>query len=156
MNTLPTPEQLAVTFTACLAEALDDIKLRRIRLRNAVERDRSTCHSHDECDANEIMARALARNGLGEDAFHEHLHLVNEAWRIAKDLWKHPDAFDKARISELQRIHAKALETLADTLPFLDHCCECRDGFTCSSCLLSESIRAQVAVAQPEDEPTYV
>lgn len=56
---LPSPEQLARTFSAHLLAAVGPADLAEAARRNATETDPGTCHSHDFCDANVMMAAAF-------------------------------------------------------------------------------------------------
>lgn len=60
---------------------------------NAVEPDKSICHTHDHCDANVFMSSAIeditARDPAGEDLIDDPamLRLWNESWNMAKRVY---------------------------------------------------------------------
>lgn len=79
-------DALAGRFLARLCEAIGFNSIRLVAELNAAETVEGVCHSHDFCDANEVMLIALDDLGLpspvGDDerARDEGEALVNEAW----------------------------------------------------------------------------
>lgn len=79
-------ESIGDRFALNLEEAIGERFYEKVRQRNAKEPSRGVCHSHDFCDANEVMLGALAEHGLGKqfDAGDEgHCALWNAAWDYA-------------------------------------------------------------------------
>jgi hypothetical protein len=86
--TNPNAPALAERFQTRLREAIGPDALRQVTELNAAETVKGVCHSHDFCDANEVMLLALDDLGLpspvgeDEDARDEADALVGEAWAI--------------------------------------------------------------------------
>lgn len=84
----PSPVGLARWFCRKLTETLTAEHLADAVRLNAAARaagDLSVCHSHDHCDANQVMLDAMALYGLDFDPNDEKLTaLINSAWDIAK------------------------------------------------------------------------
>lgn len=56
MNNTPVgAAQLAAEFSHQLADSMASHELQQVRIRNAAESDPAICHSHDFCDANQVM-----------------------------------------------------------------------------------------------------
>ena len=79
-------ETLAREFSRLLAGEIGLVRLGRIIERNATEADTRICHSHDYCDANQVMLDAMALINLGEldTQDEQQMTLINSAWSIAK------------------------------------------------------------------------
>jgi hypothetical protein len=85
---------IAEAFALVLIEWLSTEEWDEMRLRNANESNPNVCHSHDFCDANMAMDRAMTDFGyplpldLNEDhpSVVEHVEIWNEAWDLAKRL----------------------------------------------------------------------
>lgn len=77
---------LVVEFVDWLACAVGPENFAEIKRRNAAEADKSICHSHDFCDANEGMILALS-HGLGRLDQEPDFDLVNRAWNIARAIF---------------------------------------------------------------------
>lgn len=85
---------LADQFIRDLRDILTPDELELVVTRNRAEPNDDICHSHDICDANEVMAASWKTLFGGEPAFvtlgplslHGDLDMAawNEAWRIAK------------------------------------------------------------------------
>ena len=78
-------ESIAKKFSELLTDEVGRFKVCRINRGNKREIIRNTgiCHSHDYCDANEIMFDAAW--SLGIDATdHENSEIINNAWDMAK------------------------------------------------------------------------
>lgn len=82
------PETLARKFCEEINDRLDVLTLSGVVARNRAEKNPHICHTHDFCDANQLMIDALMALGMPEDAFdpqsEEQTHLINEAWTLAK------------------------------------------------------------------------
>lgn len=81
---------VAARFVALLREGVDDARWAAMRAANAAEEHPNVCHSHDLCDANEVMAAAI-ESSLGwtmpdGDAFEgsEFQAVWGEAWERAR------------------------------------------------------------------------
>jgi hypothetical protein len=59
MSTYITAYEISAKFTNLLAAELSSEKMDAISDDNAKERNPNICHSHDHCDANEVMAAAF-------------------------------------------------------------------------------------------------
>ena len=86
--TNPNAEALAERFESRLREAIGPEALRKVAELNAAETIAGVCHSHDFCDANEVMLLALEDLGLPspvdevEAVRDEADAVVAEAWAI--------------------------------------------------------------------------
>jgi hypothetical protein len=84
MNT-PNAYELATAFSRILRDTLTDEQLSDVRARNAAETNPSICHSHDYCDANQVMIDALQSVGypysMDDDAL---FALECDAWELAR------------------------------------------------------------------------
>ena len=86
--TNPNAEALAERFESRLREAIGPEALRKVAELNAAETIAGVCHSHDFCDANEVMLLALEDLGLpspvdeDEAVRDEADAVVAEAWAI--------------------------------------------------------------------------
>jgi hypothetical protein len=78
---------MAAKFVEYLAQDFDPSVMVTIAVRNAEETSRLVCHTHDFCDANDVMALAYTtvtgRASFMEDNEPE-CELWNAAWEIAK------------------------------------------------------------------------
>ncbi|WP_262267192.1 MULTISPECIES: hypothetical protein [Microvirga] len=97
---LPLDHRVAAVFTYLLAEGIRG-KMAEVVRRNGVEQNRDVCHSHDFCDANMVMASAMAyvlgrptwmpfdwEKGRCTEAEHEaDMALWGRAWDLAKDTY---------------------------------------------------------------------
>lgn len=90
-----TPQALAMAFRDVLVEVLTPEELAEADERNAAEEggpeSSLVCHSHDHCDANEVMLAAMKRCDVpvwttGDDPTmrDDALALMNDAWNRAK------------------------------------------------------------------------
>ena len=84
-----TPYTLAVEFSRRLRDELTPEQLAEVVAANRAERSPLICHSHDYCDANQIMLDAEEALGLesfpeDETARDEERALVDSAWALAK------------------------------------------------------------------------
>lgn len=96
MNNTQKAYQLAIAFSNGLYEYLGEAVMDSVIDANANERDGRVCHTHDYCDANQIMIDAW------QDAFGEPLEvdasdeaqtdLINLAWGLASDYEFNSDA----------------------------------------------------------------
>lgn len=81
-------EQLARKFSDKIAMTHTSEECELIIKRNREEDDPHICHSHDFCDANELMMMAYCEvYAITEDEFDmtpETISRINEAWAIAK------------------------------------------------------------------------
>lgn len=87
---------LAAAFSVELEQTLTYDQFEEVLHRNAAETDPRICHSHDFCDANQVMLDALSAIGA-ELGWPEHIWkefdasndeqgaLINKAWGIAKE-----------------------------------------------------------------------
>lgn len=94
-----TPDQIIARvgqrFSEMLREAIGPEQFAEVQRRNAAEPRATVCHSHDFCDANEVMAAAM-REVVGTapyddaDASDEQtqglVDIWNAAWTVAPDL----------------------------------------------------------------------
>lgn len=78
------PARLAESFAELLEEALSPVRYERVLRLNAKDSDFRICHSHDFCDANEVMAEAFKRTTGAEIDLQsdEDNALWNAAWSI--------------------------------------------------------------------------
>jgi len=84
----PTPQNLEVAFRREMNAQLEPAQILEIIQLNDAEANPNICHSHDFCDANEVMLAAWEAE-TGEpcefDAGCERtVSIMNEAWRLAK------------------------------------------------------------------------
>ena len=92
---IPAPATLARSFCAELRKTLTAAQLAVVLRRNASpDRDPSVCHSHDFCDANEVMLAATKKCRMRFD-FNSDAHSVlwKAAWRMASAA-----GFDAAKV----------------------------------------------------------
>ena len=83
------PDALASEFCAVLRSWLTPEQMEEVVRRNKVETHPGICHSHDFCDANEVMLQAARNLGLLsqiEDIDERYLveDIWDEAWNRAK------------------------------------------------------------------------
>lgn len=76
----PTNEQIAAAFSAELRLQLNAGEFVEMLARNAAETDPAICHSHDFCDANQVMIDALAKLGIEWDVDVD----TDTPWALAK------------------------------------------------------------------------
>lgn len=88
---------LAIEFCKLLRSAIGNIQMQHVIARNEEETDPHACHSHDFCDANEVMAQAW-KNTFGkefdldsEDQTQQ--DIWNDAWTAAKKAGFIPSKF---------------------------------------------------------------
>lgn len=88
-----TATQLAAEFSRQLSAQLTTLEMASVVARNAIDTNPNVCHSHDFCDANQVMLDAMTALGAtGEysgDA--AQVDLINEAWVIARAADFHAD-----------------------------------------------------------------
>jgi hypothetical protein len=75
-----TPTELAKAFCEELSRNLTPEQLDEVNRLNAEDSD-NICHSHDFCDANQVMLDAMGAEFENTD---EQNTLINQAWAIAK------------------------------------------------------------------------
>ncbi len=80
-GTIPTANELAAEFCKLMRAQLSADELADVVETNQLETDQSICHSHDYCDANQVMLDALAVFGL--DFEPDGCDLINKAWKLA-------------------------------------------------------------------------
>ncbi len=84
-------EALALAFFYALDAELSNAELREVCERNANEQNPNVCHTHDFCDANEVMATAWNDCGFPAlDQSDEQLALWNAAWDECKSDYLQP------------------------------------------------------------------
>ncbi len=99
MKTLPphnsqawtnTANALALFFTQELAKEIGAAKFKRVAALNATETNPGVCHSHDFCDANEVMAAAFIAAGFAHPADDmadtNVCDMWEAAWKIARGM----------------------------------------------------------------------
>jgi hypothetical protein len=90
---------LAVEFCKELLECLGEEKMREVVARNAAETDDNICHSHDFCDANQVMLDAMKKLGFelddGLDDGENNHEGINLAWDLAKK-----NSFQRQKITD--------------------------------------------------------
>lgn len=79
-------ETLALRFATLLQEVLGEAVVAQIDGRNAAEKNPGVCHSHDFCDANEVMLQAMRNSGMDSEAPSDHTvwSIVDQAWTKAR------------------------------------------------------------------------
>lgn len=88
--------ELAQRFSELLKRAIGQ-NITDVISRNVMEENRDVCHSHDFCDANEVMLQAWKDCGhdpndiTGETQSDEARRLWQDAWDIAKEYDFDPD-----------------------------------------------------------------
>jgi hypothetical protein len=76
---------LAESFVSRLKKILTVAQWEEMKHKNYLEQDHLICHSHDHCDANEVMIGAFEAFGLPiSPASSKHTKLWNRAWELAK------------------------------------------------------------------------
>ena len=79
--TTPMHVLLAEKFTELLRAALSPAEFAEMADANANETDAGICHSHDYCDANQIMLNAMESLGIEYDAENT---IYSDAWLHAR------------------------------------------------------------------------
>jgi len=80
-------ENVAKRFTEQLIKTIGKRDWAKVVRRNATEATHDVCHSHDFCDANQVMLDVFAEFKI--DSFTDAGGtLWNEAWTIAKASWQ--------------------------------------------------------------------
>ncbi len=77
---------IANSFSRLLRQHLHLDAMKHVVILNALEDDKSVCHTHDFCDANVHMINAF-KSIMGREAdssSEEDINLINSAWDIAK------------------------------------------------------------------------
>lgn len=87
--------ELARKFSEELNRVLTAEHMERVNALNAAETDKNICHSHDFCDANQVMLDALGEEFESSDKQNT---LINDAWSIAKN-----SEFDVSQIERDER-----------------------------------------------------
>lgn len=85
-------EKIARDFSELLQKEIGKHNLKKVVDLNRAEEDPKICHSHDFCDANMVMGKAMQKNGykefldkpLEDQVTQEELKVWNEAWETAK------------------------------------------------------------------------
>lgn len=80
-TTKPMHVLLAEKFTELLRAALSPAEFAEMADANANETDAGICHSHDYCDANQVMLNAMESLGIEYDAENT---LFSDAWLHAR------------------------------------------------------------------------
>lgn len=90
---MATAIELAKAFAEKLNEVLTAEQMEQVNDLNAGARyaGLNVCHSHDFCDANQVMLDALGEEFDNSD---EQNKLINEAWEIAKRAEFSPTAIE--------------------------------------------------------------
>lgn len=86
-NAPPTPESLAREFSDALKGLLLPEEICEIVERNREETDSRICHTHDFCDANEVLLGVFMKYGMDiadEGGLEKWGRLWDEAWNRAK------------------------------------------------------------------------
>lgn len=83
---METKHKIAQSFVNILKEWLSEAEFTEVVKRNAEDKDKSICHSHDFCDANMAMDEAFNENLLYLDYTEENINLFSDAWREAKKI----------------------------------------------------------------------
>lgn len=83
---IQTTEQLAAKFSEVLRRWLKPKQLEKINRLNRHETNKSICHSHDFCDANQAMLDAMEALGMSDfnPSDESLMELINAAWDMAK------------------------------------------------------------------------
>lgn len=76
--------ELAKAFAEEMNDTLTTAEIDEVNRLNAAETNPNICHSHDFCDANEVMLAAMARFGVEFDTSNSLHELLDKAWGIAK------------------------------------------------------------------------
>jgi hypothetical protein len=82
-----TLENIAFDFSMILFEWLGKNNFQEMVEKSIAETDTSICHSHDYCDANVAMIKAMETNGFPFIVDHvneEYYSMSNRAWDVAK------------------------------------------------------------------------
>ena len=88
----PTPESLAREFSDAINALLLPEEVLEIVQRNREETDPRICHTHDFCDANQVLLDVFMKHGMDiadEGGLDRWGRLWDESWKIAKasDFW---------------------------------------------------------------------
>ena len=83
---LPTQKKLADRFIREMRSTLSVAQLQKVDARNAKQTDSGICHSHDFCDANEVMLEAWESLTTTDFSLQNKAHVAkwNGAWDMAK------------------------------------------------------------------------
>lgn len=83
---IPTAAEVAKKFSLLMVEYIGESNRSDVAERNLAETDKSICHSHDKCDANQFMIWALESFGVefSTEEGSEFDRLSDVAWAIAK------------------------------------------------------------------------
>lgn len=78
--------ELSLEFSKLLKQELTPEQLNEMKELNKSEPDNNICHSHDFCDANQIMLEAFENILHREPDLNDQadIDLINNAWSIAK------------------------------------------------------------------------
>lgn len=123
---LPNPEGLAYWFATCLASTITPDNWAEMRIRNRNETTQSICHSHDFCDANMEMLRALENLGISEKLMDADEHpaeanaitaLWNAAWAIARAKYLTASADEKLPTGPANQNRSAATPAVPNHLP---------------------------------------
>ena len=79
-----TTEELAKKFSQCLIDEIGKFKVCRVNKRNSKETNSQICHSHDFCDANQVMIDASGISDVELDSIENLWEHFSEAWTMAK------------------------------------------------------------------------
>lgn len=82
----PAPAELARSFSRNVKRFLRRIHFTEAVRRNRLQENPSVCHTHDFCDANELMISAFREHGIEDFSMADEAmcRLWNEAWDMAK------------------------------------------------------------------------
>lgn len=94
MVTIPSEVDLAVAFAGLVCETIRGGDFAELLELNEAEANANVCHTHDFCDANELMLAAwlqLEPHASLDEIMHNTAAAIvwNDAWQMAKD-----DKFD--------------------------------------------------------------
>jgi hypothetical protein len=79
-----TKEKLAKKFSQLLIDEIGRFKVCRVNKRNSRETNKHICHSHDFCDANQVMIDASGLSNAELDNIENLWEHFSEAWSLAK------------------------------------------------------------------------
>jgi len=90
---MPSAGALAIEFNAGLLACIGEEKFSEVCRLNKAESSDGICHSHDFCDANEVMLSVFEKHGLNFPEFpassdDAEARLWNAAWDLAKQTQK--------------------------------------------------------------------
>lgn len=76
--------RVAKRFSKEIRDFVSEEQMKLIIERNREEKSPSICHSHDFCDANEIMIRAMKKvTGNNDPCSEQFIKIAGPAWELA-------------------------------------------------------------------------